>query len=198
MQLTKPKRGEALRRGQRWLVRAKGASLAPQLGTPPPAAPVLLGAAKLRRWSQSGCPGRALPQHGSPAALPSSRAPAASGPSALALQGCSPHHWAQQSAGWSSFQSCHFFFISDFTCRGGEGESGGFSLAVPSPQTERGGGWQSHRPRQGRAPAPGGEAAAGMYLLVGEAVEHGHQEPLEGERASEPPAPPPLPGLGWA
>ena len=105
-------------------------------GTSPPAAPVLSGVAQLRHGSQPGHPGWVLPLHGFPMVSCPPAGPWHPLRPAAALRRRLPHHWAQQSAGWSSFQSCHFFFISDFTCHGG-GESGGFSLAEPSPQTEQ-------------------------------------------------------------
>lgn len=58
------------------------------------------------------------------------------------------------------------------------------------PSRQRGGGvrrWQSLRAEQRQAPAAGRRSSAGTYLLVGEAVEHGHQEALEGQQRSQPP-----------
>lgn len=193
-QLTEPKRGEALLREQRWVVRAKGASLAPQLGTPPPAAPVLSGAGP-----SPAVPGERCHSTTSPQPLPSSRAPAASSPPVPALQGCFPHHWAQQSAGWSSFQSCHFFFISDFTCRGGGGESGGFSLAVPSPRSEQASwGTAELLAEAGPSPSAGRRSCSGYVPPCWRSSRARPPETPGGEQASEPPVPPPLPGLGWA
>lgn len=138
-QLIKPEQGEApLRGSDGWCELRVPASPLDRSGEmSPPAALVLKGAAQLRRRSQPPCPTmRCCPSTASP--LPSS---CGCSPSPVAPWGWSLHHWAQQSTGWSSFQSCHFFFISDFTCHGGERESGGFSLAVPSAQTMPGMGW---------------------------------------------------------
>lgn len=163
LQLTKPKRGEALLRGQRCPVRAKGACLplGPQRGDVPSSSSSALRCGTVETlvpaWPSRVGAAAARPPHGP---LPSSRAPApvaASSPSPLALRGQLPHHWAQQSAGWSSFQSCHFFFISDFTCHGG-GESGGFSLAVPSLQTKLARGGMAKPPAEaGLSPSAGQE-----------------------------------------
>lgn len=163
----------------------------------PPGAPVLSGVAQLRRWSQPKAAAR-LPH--SP--LPSSQVPmpvVASSPFALALRGWLPHHRVQQSAGWSSFQSCHFFFISDFTCHG-SGDQKGLFPGRAFPADRAGEGWDGKATSRGRAEPQcrAEEAAVGTYLLIGEAVQHGHQEALDGEQGSETPPPPPLPGLGWA
>lgn len=126
----------------------------------------------------------AIPGGHCPARLPAASCPPARPCGHCGQQplcpGWSPPHWAQQSTGCSSFQSCHFFFISDFTCHGGEG-AGAYPWLCP-PCRHRVG-WGS---RAGGAMA-GTRTGQGRYLLVGKAVQHSHQEALQGEPAVSPP-----------
>lgn len=173
--------GEALLRGQRCLARARGAtshsghsrdvpSSSSSVAQPDtgPSLTILGGHCPAQLPAASCPPARPCGHRGQQPLCP----------------GWSPPHWAQQSTGWSSFQSCHFFFISDFTCHGWEGAGAYPWLCPPCRHSV---GWGR---RAGGAVAGTG---TGRYLLVGKAVQHGHQEALQGE----PGVSPPLPSLSW-